>query len=458
VDRSEAEAIFDAGRAAVVEVLLALTARVEALERQVGLNSRNSSRPPSSDPPWQPKARPRKRSGRKRGGQDGHDGHERLLYAADRVEPVWPEACSCCGRRLARRPHGKARVHQVAELPPVTVEITEYQLNGVACAGCDAVTYAKLPDGVSRSSFGPRVHALVGTLTTDSRVSRRNVHSLLNDVFGCPISLGGVDGLLQRLGGALAAPYEQAWEYVRSAPVARVDETGWKIDGDTHWVWGAFTDNVGAMRIDPERSAAAAERTLGDFDGVVSCDRYGAYGQFQQRQLCWAHLDRNLSNLALFPEPTATVAADLKSVCDDVFKAWRAYADEHQDRERLQCRIARIKPRMRRLLETGARNGRDKKARRFCRRLLNDFDDYWTFARAPGIEPTNNDAERGLRRAVITRKLSFGNRTSRGARTTERLLTAGETCRRQGRSLFDYLTDTATATARGEPAPSLLPT
>lgn len=464
MDREQAEAIYDAGRDAVVEVLLAmsaqiasLTARVEALERQVAKNSRNSSKPPSSDPPWAPKGRPKKPSGRKRGGQGGHDGWHRQLYVPDRVEAVWPGECRGCGTGLDRAADGVPCVHQVAELPPIAVEIVEYQLNKVACPSCEQVTVAKLPEGVARLAFGPRLHALVGTLATDARVSRRNIQALLTRALACPVSLGAVDGMLERLGTALAVPYEEAVEFVRDADVACVDETGWKIDGEQSWVWGAFTEQVGVMRIDPERSADAADRLLGDFAGIVSCDRYRVYNQYSERQLCWAHLDRNLSELALYPEPTRSRAQELKRCCDQVFAAWRAYADEHQNRTRLRRQIGQIRSRMHRLLNAAAENGRDKKARRFCRSVLRDFDDYWTFARAPGVEPTNNDAERGLRRAVITRKLTFGSRSPRGAQTTERLLTAAETCRRQGRSLFDYLADTASAHARHEPAPSLLP-
>jgi transposase len=245
-------------------------------------------------------------------------------------------------------------------------------------------------------------------------------------------------------------------DFVRRSPTACVDETGWKIDGTQSWVWGAFTPSVGVMMIDPERSADAAERLLGDYDGIVSCDRYAVYRRYE-RQLCWAHLDRNLSELALYPEPTRSTAHELKDSCDEVFAAWRDYVDTHQDRDQLKRRIATIRRRMRRRLEAAAQNGRDKKARRFCRNVLRDFDDYFTFARAPGLEPTNNDAERGLRRAVITRKLTFGSRTTRGAQTTERLLTAAETCRRQDRGLFDYLAEAASAAACLQPAPSLLP-
>jgi transposase len=349
------------------------------------------------------------------------------------------------------------RSHQVCELPPVAIEVVEYQLNSVICPACTTVTCAALPDGVSGSSFGPRLHGLVGLLAADARVSRRNIQGLIGGVFGCPISVGAVDGMLARLGDALAIPYEQAVAFVRDSAAAGVDETSWKIDGENSWMWGAFTDQVGVMRIDPERSAEAATRLLGDFDGIVSCDRYRAYNQYPQRQLCWAHLDRNLSELALYPEPTATTANDLKRICDDVFAAWRSYADQHNNRTELQRQVSVIRTRMLRLLKPAASNGRDKKARRFCRTLLNDIDEYFTFARVPGVEPTNNDAERGLRRAVITRKLTFGNRSPRGAQTTERLLTAAETCRRQGRSLYHYLTDTARAAANRDPTPSLLP-
>lgn len=339
----------------------------------------------------------------------------------------------------------------------MAVEVVEYQLNAVRCDACRSVTRATLPAGVSRSAFGPRLHALVGTLSADARVSRRGIHDLLNRVFGCPISLGSVDSMLQRIGSQLAEPYAEALDYVRDSGVVCADETGWKIAGERWWMWGAFTPQVGVMMIEPERSAETAERLLDDFGGVLSCDRYNAYRQYARRQLCWAHLDRNLTELAQFPEPTRSVAVDLKTACDDVFAAWRSYADDHQDRARLRRRVGRIRSRMRSQLEAAASNGRDKKARRFARLLLNDFDQLWTFADIDGVEPTNNDAERGLRRAVITRKISFGSQTVRGADTTERLLTAAETCRRQGRSLYDYLTTLGIAAGRGDPAPSLIP-
>lgn len=464
MDRAQAEAIVDGDREAAIEVLLAmstqlaaLTSRVEVLERQLAKNSRNSSKPPSSDPPWSLKPQPKKPSGRKRGGQDGHDGHSRMLMRADRVEVEWPQACRCCGEQLAQSAARDAQRHQVAELPPVAVEVVEYQLNAVRCDACQTVTRASLPAGVSRSAFGPRIHALVGTLSADARVSRRGIHDLLNRVFGCSISLGSVDAMLQRLGTQLAEPYAEALDYVRDAGVVCADETGWKMAGERWWMWGAFTPQVGVMMIEPARSAETAERLLDDFGGVLSCDRYNAYRQYAMRQLCWAHLDRNLTELAQWPEPTRSVALELKAICDEVFAAWRAYADEHQDRARLQRSVSRIRSRMRRQLDAAADNGRDKKARRFARQLLKDFDELWRFADVDGVEPTNNDAERGLRRAVITRKISFGSQTLRGADTTERLLTAAETCRRQTRSLYDYLTELGNAASRGDPAPSLTP-
>jgi transposase len=464
VDRAQAEAIVDGDRETAIQVLLAmsaqlaaLTSRVEELERQVAKNSRNSSKPPSSDPPWTPKPQPKKPSGRKRGGQDGHDGRSRMLMQADRVEVEWPAACHCCGEQLQQRAARDVQRHQVAELPPVAVEVVEYQLNAARCDACHAVTRAALPTGVSRSAFGPRLHALVGTLSADARVSRRGIRDLLNRVFGCPISLGSVDAILQRLGSQLAEPYAEAVDFVRDSGVVCADETGWKIAGERWWMWGAFTPKVGVMMIEPDRSAAAAERLLDDFGGVLSCDRYNAYRQYLNRQVCWAHLDRNLTELAQWPEPTRSVALELKQTCDDVFATWRDYADTHQDRTRLRRRVGRIRTRMRRQLDAAASNGRDKKARRFARLLLNDFDELWTFAKVDGVEPTNNDAERGLRRAVITRKISFGSQTENGAATTERLLTAAESCRRQSRSLYDYLAQLGIAATRGDPAPSLIP-
>ena len=167
MDRAEAEAIYDAGREVVVEVLLAmdrriqqLEARVEKLERQLAKSSRNSSLPPSSDPPGKTPRRSKDRSGRKRGGQPGHEGRGRDLLPACAVDEViehWPERCGC-GHVFSvdeRRQVGEPARHQVEELPAIMVRVIEHRAQRVHCPECGAPARGEPPREVAGSVFGP---------------------------------------------------------------------------------------------------------------------------------------------------------------------------------------------------------------------------------------------------------------------------------------------------------------
>ena len=193
MERADAEAIYEQGRQAVVSVLLALSARIDAqdvqiaklvarveeLEQRLNRNSRNSSAPPSQDPPGAPERKRSERSGRKQGGQSGHPGHGRPLFASgevDRVIDHWPERCRCGHSFLEpeRRPCGSPARHQVAELPPIAVELIEHRLQRLRCPECGARTTATLPAEVPRGAFGPRLAAAVATLSVRNRLSRRD--------------------------------------------------------------------------------------------------------------------------------------------------------------------------------------------------------------------------------------------------------------------------------------------
>ena len=441
------------------ELIAALQQRLVEVERRLNQDSGNSSKPPSTDAPWKRK-RSKGGQGGKPGAKPGHQGKHRKPFDPGRVDeivPVWPMSCKRCNNVL---PHVGVSIttHQVAEVPPVAVRVTEYQLQRVCCPACAHVTLADLPAGVTASAFGPRLHALVATLTAQLRGSRRNVADILTSVFALPVSIGGVDAMLERVGDALNEPYQSLCQAVAGADHVNADETGWKIKGERRHMWGAFTAQIAVMMIDPNRNHEAATRLLGDHQGVVSSDRHGAYRIFGKRQICWPHVDRNLSGLAEYPEPTRSVAFALKACIDDGFEAWHAFRDEHQDRRRLRREMKPIHKRMQKIIEVAAGQRRDRRSMRFCRLLAKDFEYMWTFVEIEGVEPTNNHAERGLRGAVISRKLSGGSQSERGARTTERLLSVAQTCRQQNRSLFEYLAEVMTNTARGDPPPSLIPT
>jgi transposase len=477
VERSEAEAIYAAGREPVVDALLALSARLEAqdaqltalaerveeLEQRLKRDSRTSSLPPSHDPPWLGKRGRSRGTGRKQGAQPGHVGHGRALFPIERVTEVvnhWPERCGC-GHVFGddeREPSGAPARHQVAELPPLAVEISEHRLRRVCCPECGHTVRAELPAGVPRGCFGPKLEAAIASLTVRNRLSRRQLVELMQELFGCPIAIGTIDAILTRTGETLAPVYEELLEQTRTAGALNIDETGWYLSGEPRTLWGAFSKQTAVLRIAPDRGKQHLRGLIGDgFAGVVGSDRFSAYNSLEpeRRQVCWSHLRRDFSFHAdLGSGPQERFGLDGLEVTWNVFHAWKQFQQDG-DRVALRRRVEQIKDQMWPLLEWGSTGKRRRHVRALAKNLLKLWPALWTFADIPDVEPTNNAAERGLRAAVIYRKLSLGSRSQGGERTIERLLSVDQTCRLQRRSLYGYLSELLAAKARGDPIPAL---
>jgi transposase len=472
MDRAEAEAIYDSGRRACVKVLLALANQVERLEgrverleeeiRELRRDSDNSSLPPSVDPGRGKRGGKRKRSDRKPGGQPGQPGSGRGLLPIERVDEViehLPQRCRRCGHSLADRPaRGPICRHQVAELPEIAVRVTEHRLCRRRCPGCGALSRAELPPEVPRQRFGARLQGAVATLAAGFRLSRRQVVGLCSELFGLELAVGTVDAIVQRSGAALREPQERLCDAVRGSPVVCVDETGWKQAGEQRFLWGAFGDEAAALRVAPSRHREEAEELLGETEAIVSSDRCWAYDHLDpaRRQVCWSHLLRDFRYHAESPlAHQSEFGKACLRIAEGVFEAWREF-QRSQDRRRLRREVRPLERELRRLCEEAKRKSvKTRYHRGLARNLIKAWPALWTFVEHERVEPTNNRAERGLRHAVIYRKLSQGSRCQRGALATERLLSAAISCRLQGRSLFTYLVEVAQASIRGQPTPAL---
>ena len=471
MERTEAEAIYDAGREVVVEVLLRMDEqirrleqrvarqdeRIAQLERKLNRNSRNSSTPPSADPPGRPK-RGKDRSGRGRGGQPGHAGRGRDLLPASAVDEViehWPERCAC-GHAFSERERcvvGEPRRHQVEELPALTAVVIEHRAQGLRCPECGGRARAQLPEETTASSFGPRLQAALATLSVRNRVSRRDVVELAEELFGARISAGTVDAILARAAEALAEPYQDLHARIRRARVLNVDETGWRTAGERRALWGAFTPRHAFFAVAPDRHEERAKDLLADTKAIVTSDRWWAYTHLPlaRRQLCWSHLKRD------FAAHAEGLAAEKQfgevglELCEQVFWSWEVF--QHTgDRRELKRTVRSLQRCYKPVIRSfAAKRARNKRCRGIARNLLKAWPALWTFAAHKGVEPTNNHAERALRSAVIYRKLSLGSQSESGERRIERLLSAHTTCRLQGRSLFAYLSELLAAQARGDP-------
>ncbi len=474
MERAEAEAILDGDRETAVAVLMRvgelieanrrLEARVAELEQRLNRSSRNSSLPPSQDPPSAPSRAKKPASGRKPGGQPGHEGTNRPLLPLERVDQVvehWPEHCRACAHVFSAEERVDAAAvqrHQLCELPPIAVTVTEHRLHRLRCPACAAGTRAELPAGVPRFAFGPRLQAAVVTLAVRNRVSRRDGAELMEELFGVKLSTGSIEAIVERAGEALAAPHAGLREQIRSASAVNIDETGWRTAGQRRTLWAALSERAAVFRIAPDRHEREARALLGEgFAGIACSDRWWAYNYLdpKQRQLCWSHLMRDFTFHSEGLAAQTEVGQGGLVVAASLFEAWEEFRGDGE-RARLHERLAPLKQELRALLEQAARKSTKTKYHRlFAKNLLKHWPALWTFTHTEGVKPTNNHAERGLRGAVIYRKLSLGSQSERGERTIERLLSASVTCRLQGRSLFAYLTDVLNARIRGDPIPLL---
>ena len=280
----------------------------------------------------------------------------------------------------------------------------------------------------------------------------------MGELFGCELSTGTVDAIVQRTGEALAVPYEDLLGQIRQAAAVNVDETGWRLRGAKRTLWGAFTTRAALLRIAPDRHERELTALLGgEYAGTCCSDRWWAYNsrEPEKRQVCWSHLVRDLTAHAEGMAAQKAFGEAGLLITERLFKAWHQFQQDG-DRAKLKRSIAPLKRELRPLLQEAApKSTKTRYHRSFANNLLKIWPALWTFTTVPGVEPTNNAAERGLRGAAIHRKLSFGSQSEQGEQTIERLLSVSQTCRLQHRSLFAYLTHLLTAKTRGDPTPLL---
>jgi transposase len=473
----------------VKRLLIAMAQRIAALEEEVrtlreenlhlreqlGLNSHNSSNPPSSDPPGTP-VPDKKPTGRKRGGQPGHTRHIRPLIPPEdckEVIPLIPTSCKTCGNVLRGEDPAPQR-RQVIEIPEIEAYVTEYQLWTLRCERCHAVTQAQLPPE-AHHVFGPRLQALIAVLNGVYHLTLRQIQAILGDLFRVSICVGHVDTLRREAAELVAPRVEEVRDYVQTQTVVNADETGFRqgnADGkNPHkrkaWLWVAVTPRVVAFIMTLTRGTAAAKRLLGEpFTGIVGSDRWHAYTWIELtcRQLCWSHLIREFERIAGRGGASERLGVALLDQATLLFTYWHRVRDGTLKWSSFKVYVSSIRQRIRQLLTEGAEycpGPKEKSARaktaRTCKELLHVEAAMWTFVRLPDVEPTNNAAERAIRPAVIWRKLSYGTESAEGSEFVARMLTVVMTLKVQGRGILAYMTHACTAARRGEQPPSLLP-
>lgn len=424
------------------------------LQERVRLDSKTSSKPPSSDGPGSGNRAQRRASGRKRGAQKGHPGSFRALLEEEQVDQIVgcppPAVCECGG---AVRLEGEPVRHQVFDAPVVRAQVSEYRLQAGCCTACGKRHRANLPVGVPSGQIGPRALALVGILGTRYHLTQGKIRDLLAEVMGVDFSVGAISQAHAKVAQALYLPVHEAAASLASAPVVHMDETRYPREGTSgSWVWTVVQPQLAIFSVLPSRARYVIHGLIGEQPpGVVVSDRYAAYAHVpaEQRQLCWAHLLRDFARIAERQGTSGRIGAKLLGAGYVLFR-WRAAGKPAEAFEPLQRRI-------RRALQQGSAQTVCRRTAATCGQLLRAWPSLWTFLRRTDVAPTNNDAERALRAVVLKRKISGPSRSRRGEDFIARGFSVVESCRRQGRDALEYMLQAVTAWLHKADPPSLVP-
>jgi transposase len=351
-----------------------------------------------------------------------------------------------------------ASIRQVTETPEFKAFVQEFRLWLKRCPKCGRTTRGAMPEGAPKGAFGARLQARIAILGGRFRLTRRETRAIAKDLFGVRISVGSVQACCEAASAAAATTAESIHTEVKQAASVHADETGFGRCGkDRMWLWGAATEFAEAFRLLPGRGQAQAQDLLGErFSGILHRDRWKPYEQFHlaSHQLCHSHIRRDFQCMLESGGETGTQGAMLKLASDRAFHLWHQFEREELDRRALIQQMKPIQAEIRKRL-VALRNGPEttKKARGTAGDLLRQWDALWTYVETEGAVPTNNEAERAVRKAVLWRKGSLGAESEEGCRFVERMLTLVGTAKRRGIDLLEWLTRAIQADLEGRPAP-----
>ena len=455
-----------------------LKAENELLKEQLARTSANSSQSPSKNPlTFKPNRK--EPTGKKRGGQIGHTGHERKLYPLEMCQEIidhYPQQCSKCGAEVSDSSNTKVYRHQIVEVPPVQPIVIEHRFHQMTCACCGTENQAaEMVEIIGKGGYGSRVAAYVGLFSSQYRQSYRQIQNIMQAVFGIEMCLGTINNLRTEVSEAVSGAVIEAQAYIQQQPIVGVDETGFKQrNGDgqnaaktSGWLWVAVTPLIISFQVILSRASSAAQTVLGSaFTGFITSDRCPAYNwvNVANRQVCWAHLKRDFLQISERVGASAEIGESLLFQEKLLFNLWHQFRNEKLTRPELTQAVEPIQAKFSSILIEAAELSIDEhektplaKTVRTCRNLLKLFDSLWLFVREEGVEPTNNAAERAIRPAVIWRRTSFGSDSAAGSEFVSRLLTVVSSLNLQERNILDFLVESISAARSGEIPPSLLP-
>mgnify|MGYP000738480487 CR=1 FL=1 len=343
------------------------------------------------------------------------------------------EHCPDCGNALNKM-KGKhsVRTRYIEDLPPtIEPEITEHSIHRDYCPHCQKFVEPKIPDALPKSNIGNRAATLSACLHYELGMTGSQITSVFNDLFHFPITEGGLFKIWHKVSDILVPWYDQIGEEILQSAVLHGDESGWRVDGQTYWIWCFACSHSTYYMIDPSRGFDALSKFLHEtFDGILVTDFLNVYDKIRcaDRQYCIAHLLRELEkvNQSNLSDEWMDFSKKLKRLLQDAIRL-KAREDFHPDQ--FTARIQRFHER---LLDLAFGEYKDRDTKRLAKRLDKYWDGIFTFLEHMDVPATNNHVEREIRFAVLIRKITYGNRSEKGALTQSILMTIFRTLKRRG--------------------------
>jgi transposase len=434
------------------EQLQASKARVEKLEQQIKKNSRNSSKPPSSDGPAKPKPKSlRKRTGKKSGGQPGHEGHTLEKVDCPDHTITLPVSTCCCSADLSRIAPVAYDVRQVFELPKPKLQVKEFKGEIKICPVCNLQVKAAFPESVSAPvQYGERFRSFLVYLHHQQLLPVGRIHQMMGDLFNAPVCEATIFNASKRSYENLE-PFEKAVvQSLIESPVVHVDESGARTAGKRHWLHVACTEHFTFYGIHEKRGTEATDHfeILPNFGGCLIHDFWKPYLTYEcDHGLCNSHHLRELT--FLFEQQEQTWAGEMFDFLVDANK----FVKERGGRLTLQQRLPWIH-RYRNIIADGwkanplepksgikKRGPRKKtKAQNMLERLGEHEAFVLAFMRDENIPFTNNLAEQDIRMIKVRLKISGCFRTLHGANQFARIRSYISTARKQSWNILDAIT------------------
>jgi transposase len=353
----------------------------------------------------------------KPGQKEGHEGVTRPRPKPDETVEVTANRCPDCGTMLGDRVSTETKI--IEEIPdPQPAMITEFRIAHYICPCCHKEVVATDPDCPKEGAFGNSTIAQVTMRRFDDRLPHRKIQKALKRMHGMNMSPATILDLTRRAADAVQSQYDAILDKIRAAPIVYIDETSIRVQGVLYWIWVFTTPFETFYVIRKSRGMKVLTEVLTrKFTGIIVCDGWKPYVKFTKRlQRCWAHLLRESKDLAEKIEEAVPLHEALKRLYKQLTDALEN--DPPPGVRRELWNMARAT-----LWQWITGEYVNEKLRKLIGKISNGFEYWFTFVIHPGVEPTNNRAERALREQVILRKILGTLRNSKGTSIHERITT-----------------------------------